>query len=690
MKIKFSIYTFLGFIILFFSILLLPQKVKASDETLDNNVQINNIAEFSAGDVLITEVEYNPPQSGTDTKYEWVELYNNTDADINLSNWTLSDNTNSDKISTFILKSGEFLVIAATQDGFSANFPNQNPKNFTTIPDGAIGNGLANSGDSVILKDPNPGDLPIDSISWPDKAPLVSDGYSIARIPFDGNFYSQKHPSPGLSPVQLSDATNISFNSYDISWSSYDFPDFSKFQIYKLDEDGNEHLLQEFTDSTMTDFTIQNLNPGTNYQNFIRVINSDGFSADSNIISTKTDFQHSNSVIVNEILPTPSTGSSNEFIELYNSGSDSVNLSGWFLDDSEGGSSPYQIPNGTIISAGQYLVFYKSQTGLSLNDSGGDLARLLWPDNSVISQTPNYGSGERGESWSRAPDGSWKWSTTLTPGEANQITQSTSPTDDTIIYNSVSITDAKKLASGEFVTVIGIVSVSPYTLAKTYFYIQDSTSGVEIYFTNIPNLNLSVGDSIQVSGEISNYQNGKRIKISSLDDIVILSHSPPPNPAIIKIVNADIYEGQLVKIVGVLDRSVGNTFYISDGSGEIRVYVASLTSINKPKMKKGDKVEIIGIVSITPSGYRILPRFQNDIKNKTQSLKNTNQNSSDSLVGEVLGVQKAQAATPNLEIGKDYRVQSSNSSNYLGWIIILVGLFLLIIFLGFSVLRKNN
>ena len=48
----------------------------------------------------------------------------------------------------------------------------------------------------------------------------------------------------------------------------------------------------------------------------------------------------------------PSDGRTAEFVELYNKGQDSVNLSGWeFVDGIN-----FEFPEGSILGAGKYLV----------------------------------------------------------------------------------------------------------------------------------------------------------------------------------------------------------------------------------------------------------------------------------------------------------------------------------------------
>ncbi len=114
--------------------------------------------------------------------------------------------------------------------------------------------------------------------------------------------------------------------------------------------------------------------------------------------------------MINEFLPNPSTG--NEWIELYNTSSDFLDLSGMWLDDMPGGgSSPRQIPFGTVIAPGGYYVH--DMGGAYLNN-GGDDVRLLSADQSTIFDSFSYSSTQKGVSYCRQPDGG-VWSSTCVP-----------------------------------------------------------------------------------------------------------------------------------------------------------------------------------------------------------------------------------------------------------------------------------
>lgn len=84
-------------------------------------------------------------------------------------------------------------------------------------------------------------------------------------------------------------------------------------------------------------------------------------------------------VLINEI---KSTGDGADAIELFNSGSTDVDLSGYVLkDDNDTRNLP--LPAGTVIKAGGYLVFEEGN-GFSFGLGNGDAARLFTPDGRLV------------------------------------------------------------------------------------------------------------------------------------------------------------------------------------------------------------------------------------------------------------------------------------------------------------------
>jgi hypothetical protein len=162
------------------------------------NMSTGTVANRSA--VLINEVQNNPLQTGADTSYEWIEIYNPGDEAVTLAGWQVCDNHAADVIPDVILLAKDLVIVAASQN-FSANFPDYDGT-IVFIADGRIGNGLGNSGDCLILKD-SAGTI-IDEISYGDddsitSPPLteVADGHSLERKPCGGQFIDNDVPTPG-------------------------------------------------------------------------------------------------------------------------------------------------------------------------------------------------------------------------------------------------------------------------------------------------------------------------------------------------------------------------------------------------------------------------------------------------------------------------------------------------------------
>lgn len=121
-------------------------------------------------------------------------------------------------------------------------------------------------------------------------------------------------------------------------------------------------------------------------------------------------------VVINEILPNPEgPDETDEFIELYNSNSLNVNLAGWKVKDTAGSIKTYIFPEGSVISAGGFLVIKRPETKILLNNEGDGLI-LTSPSGAVKSEMA-FPKAPLGNSYN-SPGG---WSTTITPGKKNII-----------------------------------------------------------------------------------------------------------------------------------------------------------------------------------------------------------------------------------------------------------------------------
>ncbi len=125
----------------------------------------------------------------------------------------------------------------------------------------------------------------------------------------------------------------------------------------------------------------------------------------------------STDVRLNEIFPNPKEESDEEYIELKNGGSEPVDLFKWTLRD-ESKTGKYVFKDHTLIEPNGYLVIYKSQSKIALNNSG-ESVHLHNPKNELVS-TATYQKSIKNSSYNF--NGSdWSWSKFLTPGAENKF-----------------------------------------------------------------------------------------------------------------------------------------------------------------------------------------------------------------------------------------------------------------------------
>ncbi len=332
-------------------------------------------------------------------------------------------------------------------------------------------------------------------------------------------------------------------------------------------------------------------------------------------------------VLLNEFLPAPygmdwdgdGTGDYNdEWIELYNAGPAVVGLGGWQLDDvAEGGSGPYTIPADKIVPPGGFLVFFKKDSGVSLNN-GGDSVRLLRPDGTLADEYHYTRSPGYDRSFSRTVDGGGHWTAdyAVTLGAPNRPHSAPPPPPGPVF---VTIAETKTMAKEAMVVVEGQVTAPPGTFAEKSFYIQDSTAGTLVYLrdgelvqpTVAP---LSEGDTVRVTGQIWDYYGEREIRVAGPGDIQRVGEGEPLEPTMIKTGEVDeAHEGLLAQIVGVITGWGKSTLYLDDGSGEVKVYIKAATGIERPWVEEGEIYSVIGIVSQYEEEHELLPRYQSDI-----------------------------------------------------------------------------
>ena len=143
-------------------------------------------------------------------------------------------------------------------------------------------------------------------------------------------------------------------------------------------------------------------------------------------------FQTKAQITINEFMAS-NTGSvvdpdykeSADWLELYNASNSSVNIGGYYLTDNFNDPVKWQIPDGTSIEAGGFLIIWADSydtglhTSFNISASGEELA--IYSAEEVLIDSVSFGVQEPNISMGRKTDGGSLWGFFLqpTPGEAN-------------------------------------------------------------------------------------------------------------------------------------------------------------------------------------------------------------------------------------------------------------------------------
>ncbi|MDA8745803.1 CotH kinase family protein [Rubripirellula amarantea] len=121
-------------------------------------------------------------------------------------------------------------------------------------------------------------------------------------------------------------------------------------------------------------------------------------------------------------------GAFEDWVEIYNAGTEAVDLGGMYLTDDVEAPTQWQFPAGSTVAAGGYLLIWADDESDQGDDhasfklsSGGEIVALYDSDGTTLVDSLEFGEQATDVSFGRSPDGSETLSvlTTATPGAAN-------------------------------------------------------------------------------------------------------------------------------------------------------------------------------------------------------------------------------------------------------------------------------
>lgn len=338
----------------------------------------------SVGDVVINEIMYN--LEGADDPNEWIEVFNASDVPIDLTGWKFNDGKNhilnippeKGSVGSIIIQSREYIILADN----AATFLEDHPGFSGTVIDTVMI--LNNTSGNLSLID-NDGNT-IYSMSYQNGLGANGNGKTLEK---NENSWSESvnvGGTPGARNSMVADSDpQIPTDSELINTDN----------LPRSIVPSQETTIEESASINAEDTNVNRLEISGN------------------------QMSQSDSVIINEIMPySAGPDAEEEWVEIFNFGNESADLSSWNLEDAEGSTNAYKFPEGTVLSAGSYLVLSRPTTKIILNNDADGL-KLIRPDGE-IAQTVQYNKAQKGKSYAKNVE-EWQWSDVPTPGSANII-----------------------------------------------------------------------------------------------------------------------------------------------------------------------------------------------------------------------------------------------------------------------------
>lgn len=587
---------------------------------IPTNEPISNIITESeknysfSSELYLSEILPNP--KGDDKAGEFIELYNQGAEVLNLVGWKLKVAGKSFLFTDQAIGARNYLAIYRASSSLTLNNSSSSVELYSpnqTVPQKIVNYGLGKEGQSYALN-------PTGNWQW---TSIITPGSQ--------NIFQAMNHSPKVdwsTESKLNVDETILFDGSDTEDEDddqlsflWDFGDKSSSTL------ANPTHVFNKAGSYKIKLTVSDGQIKAKLEKTLKIVVAPVLLQEKNIASgTQTIIPAA--IIINELLPSPEgEDASGEWIELYNKSSEKINLLNWQLDDELGGSKPYIFPEDLWLSAKGFLVMSRSETNLALNNDK-DGVRLFDEAGSLVDQV-NYVKAKAGLAYAKI-NNQWIWTKKLTPGRVNilaeDLTMANGRAPKTVkaktstkkilgvkISDSVQAVEVSNLAVGQQVRVDGTVIVRPGVLGTQIFYIA-TPKGLQVYNYRKEFPALALGDYVEVTGEVTESNEEKRLKTSSILDITIIGKKELPQPLALTCDKVDEeYLGQLIKVSGEITKKSGSTLYLDDGTDEALLYIKTTTAIDKKEIMVGDLFEVTGVVNKTKSGLRLLPREQFDL-----------------------------------------------------------------------------
>ncbi|MCR4313921.1 MAG: lamin tail domain-containing protein [Candidatus Uhrbacteria bacterium] len=540
------------------------------------------VVETVSANIRISEFVVDPPEDGG----EWIELYNGGDSSATLEGWTIEDAAGQvTDLSTVTINAGAYVIV-------------EEPKGK-----------LNNDGDSIILKDAT--STVVETVVYGGDGYVVpKDGEALARN--GETFEITQEPTPG--------SENVIVISNE-----------EETQEESAGEEVEEEVEEVEDESSSSVVSPGEVGSGSTGSQASEV---DGSQVEEEIIE---EVELVKTLRFVTLYPN-ATGvdEEEEYLVIENTGTEPIDLLEWSIED--GSTDGYTFATSIMIEAGATLTLGRPESKLTLNN-GGDTLKLIAPDGDVVDLV-TYETSTKGATYDLV-NGTWMWSgttivteSTITESGVIESTTTSAPattsTTTTVsrstnvasinstasvrVAQSMTIAQAKEKADGQMIQLIGVVTAVPGTFGSQLFYLQDETGGIQVYLYSGDFPELALGDSIQVKGTLSTSRGERRVKLASATGVVSASGTFTSQPIELAVSAIDeSFIGLLMKTQGQIQSIDTNKLLLEYAGATLTVYLKSNPVIDAQQFERGDKIELVGVLTSYDGELRLRPRSVDDI-----------------------------------------------------------------------------
>lgn len=535
------------------------EEQQENNQAADNQNLSDNAVSYSS-DIIINEILPNP--SGSDSNEEFIEIFNRSNAPVDLTGWQVKDNStrrftiNSQSYQSTVIAAYGYFVIYSQESALALN----------------------NDGDAVNLYQPD-GNL-LDSISYFDEA---KSGRSFAK---DGAEFSWTlQPTPGhANLIKTQEIPNNSGSSV-VYVSQPVQPSPANDQL-NVQSQMADYDLVKYQGLRINEFLPDPA--GSDSAEWVEIFNGTGvtlslggFKLDDGLGGSKPYVFSASTTIGAKSYLTISKSISKLSL---NNDEDEVRLLG---------------PDDQVINEVSYK---KAKTGQSYNydelNEEWFWSTSLTPGQKNIQPVVDY-----------------------LPSQS--IDEPVSIEAETAV-NNYDFDSVKLLPKNEPVKITGIVTALPGQLYKKSFYLAgiDSASGqalpgqgLEVYVGAPVAADFKIGDVIEIEGKVSYVKDRARLNLSKDKKITALGHLDFLEPLLVSVDELqDELLGSLVSVSGQVVKKQSNSIYLDNEGLEIRADFKESVKDAYKNLKEGDLITVAGILIAGTDGYRLLPRIVEDVQ----------------------------------------------------------------------------